>query len=53
MNENNLILDDLKKDNIIIVDGKMKFCDFSSIINISNLNINTLEDLFVFKHDRP
>jgi hypothetical protein len=45
MNENNLILDDLKKDNIIIVDGKMKFCDFSSIINISDLNLNTLEKL--------
>lgn len=45
MNENNLIFDDLKKDNIIIVDGKMKFCDFSSIINISDLNVNTLEKL--------
>jgi hypothetical protein len=42
MNENNLIFDDLKKDNIIIVDGKMKFCDFSSIINMTDLNLNIL-----------
>ena len=42
MNENNLILDDLKKDNIIIVDNKMKFCDFSSIINMKDLNVNIL-----------
>jgi hypothetical protein len=45
MNENNLIFDDLKKDNIIIVDGNMKFCDFSTIINISDLNLNALEKL--------
>jgi hypothetical protein len=40
MNENNLIFDDFKKDNIIIVEGKMKFCDFSSIINSADLNLN-------------
>ena len=43
MNENNLIFDDFKKDNIIIVDGKMKFCDFSSIINMTDLNLNILQ----------
>jgi serine/threonine protein kinase len=42
MNENKLIFDDLKKDNIIIVNDKMKFCDFSTIINMKDLDLNTL-----------
>ena len=45
LNDNNYLFDDLKSDNLLFFNNKIKIIDFSTLIHINDINLKIFKNL--------